>query len=44
MVFKIREILRIKFEVEEIICVDIKYYENDFEEWVDLGSDLEECI
>lgn len=41
---KIREILRTKFEVEENIRADIKYYENDFEEWVDLGSDSEECI
>lgn len=41
---KIREILRTKFEVEETIRADIKYYENDFEEWVDLGSDSEECI
>lgn len=44
MIFKIREILRIKFEFEVIIFVDIKYYNNDFEEWVDLESDLEECI
>lgn len=44
MIFKIREILRIKFEFEEIIFVDIKYYDYDVEEWVDLESDLEECI
>lgn len=41
---KIREILRTKFEFEVTIPADIKYYNNDFEEWVDLESDSEECI
>lgn len=41
---KIREILRTKFEFEETIPADTKYYDNDVEEWVDLESDSEECI
>lgn len=41
-ILKIREILRTKFE--ETIPSDIKYYDNDVEEWVDLESDSEECI
>lgn len=41
---KIWEILRTKFQFEETIPADIKYYDNDVEEWVDLESDSEECF